>query len=183
MRAEADSRTKFNGRCGVDVRERESLQHPVLYHGALSNNVVKNHMCKSGRMGSVTGTGRRMPWKKSNIHKKEARRAYHEHLHNTEMESGDDPDDFPYTIDGYRKRLEGVDQLVPDKWYEDTICQALRAKYERCHQQGGWGVDFRDPGTVALEPHHHQYTLKSFARSLVMMVLLHYVWLTFGSSL
>ena len=44
---------------------------------------------------------------------KEARRAYHEYLQNTKMKSGDDPDGFLYTMDGYRERLEDMGSQYP----------------------------------------------------------------------
>ena len=66
-----------------------------------------------------------------NSHTKEARRAYHEKLHSTKMKSGDDPDDFLYTVDGFRERLEDMGQPVPDERYEDIILQAIPAEYER----------------------------------------------------
>ena len=69
--------------------------------------------------------------KKYNSNTKEARRAYHEYLHNAKMKSGDDPDDFLYTMDGYRERLKDMGQPVPDERYEDIILQALPAEYER----------------------------------------------------
>ena len=47
------------------------------------------------------------------------------------MKSGNDPDDFLYTMDGYRERLKDMGQPVPDERYEDIILQALPAKYER----------------------------------------------------
>ena len=49
------------------------------------------------------------------------------------MKSGDDPDDFLYTMDGFRECLENMGQSVPDERYEDTILQALPAEYERIH--------------------------------------------------
>ena len=59
---------------------------------------------------------------KHNGHTKETRRAYHEKMHSTKMKSGDDPDDFLYTMDVFRKRLEeDMGQPVPDEQYEDTI--------------------------------------------------------------
>ena len=58
-------------------------------------------------------------------------KAHHEHLHNAKMKSGDDPDDFLYTMDGYRERLKDMDQPVPDERYKDIILQALPAEYER----------------------------------------------------
>ena len=69
--------------------------------------------------------------KKYNCNTKEARRAYHEYLHNAKMKSGDDPDDFLYTMDDYRECLKDMGQPVPDEWYEDIILQALPAEYER----------------------------------------------------
>ena len=69
--------------------------------------------------------------KKYNINTKEARRAYHEYLHNAKMKSGDDPDGFLYTMDGYRKRLKDMGQSVPDERYENIILQALLAEYDR----------------------------------------------------
>ena len=48
--------------------------------------------------------------KKCNSNTKEARRAYHEYLHSAKMKSGDDPDDFLYTMDGYRERLKDMDR-------------------------------------------------------------------------
>ena len=47
------------------------------------------------------------------------------------MKSGDDPDDFLYTMDGHRERLKAMGQSVPDERYDDIILQALPAKYER----------------------------------------------------
>ena len=70
------------------------------------------------------------PEEKYNNHTKEARRAYHEKLHITNMKSGDDPDDFLYTMDGFRERLDDMGQPVPDERYEDIILQAIPAKYE-----------------------------------------------------
>ena len=97
-----------------------------------AHNVVKKHMGKTREDGVGNGQA---AWdaleKKYNGNTKEARRAYHEYLHNTKMESGDDPDDFLYTMDGYRERLEDMGQPVPDERYEDIILQALPAEYER----------------------------------------------------
>ena len=85
-------------------------------------------------MGSGVGNGQ-AAWnaleKKYNSNTKEARRAHHEYLHNAKMKSGGDPDDFLYTIDGYRERLKDMGQPVPDERYEDIILQALPAEYER----------------------------------------------------
>ena len=47
------------------------------------------------------------------------------------MMSDDDPDDFLYTMDGIRERLEDMNQPVPDERYEDIILQALPAEYGR----------------------------------------------------
>ena len=33
------------------------------------------------------------------------------------MKPGDDPDDFLYTMDGFRERLEDIGQPVPDERY------------------------------------------------------------------
>ena len=68
--------------------------------------------------------------KQYNSNTKEARRAYHEYLHNAKMKSGDDPNDFLYTMDGYCERLKDMGQRVPDERYEDIILQALPAEYE-----------------------------------------------------
>ena len=46
------------------------------------------------------------------------------------MKSGDDPDDFLYTMNGFRERLEDMGQPVPDERYEDIILQAIPAEYE-----------------------------------------------------
>ena len=47
------------------------------------------------------------------------------------MKSGDNPDDFLYTMDGFRERLEDMGQPVPDERYEDIILQAILAEYKR----------------------------------------------------
>ena len=47
------------------------------------------------------------------------------------MKSSDDPDKFLYIMDGFRERLEDMDQPVPDERYEDIILQAIPAEYER----------------------------------------------------
>ena len=97
-----------------------------------ANNVVKTHMGKTREDGVGNGQA---AWsaleEKYNCHTKEARRAYHEKLHSTKMKSGDDPDDFLYTVDGFRERLEDMGQPVPDERYEDIILQAIPAEYER----------------------------------------------------
>ena len=77
-----------------------------------------------------------------NRHTKEARRAYHEKLHNTKMKSGNDPDDFMYTMDGFRERLVDMGQPVPDQRYEEIILQALPAEYERVRTASYEGRDF-----------------------------------------
>ena len=97
-----------------------------------ANNVVKRHMGKTREDGVGNGQA---AWsaleEKYNSHTKEARRAYYEKLHSTKMKSGDDPDDFLYTMDGLREHLEDMGQPVPDERYEDIILQALPAEYER----------------------------------------------------
>ena len=56
------------------------------------------------------------------------------------MKSGDDPDDFLYTMDGFRERLEDMGQPVSDERYEEIILQALPGEYERVrtasHEKG-----------------------------------------------
>ena len=97
-----------------------------------ANNVVKKHMGKTREDGVGNGQAARNALEeKYNNHTKEARRAYHEKLHSTKIKSGDDPDDFLYTMDGFRERLEDMGQPVPDERYEDIILQALPAEYER----------------------------------------------------
>ena len=97
-----------------------------------ANNVVKKHMGKTREDGVGNGQA---TWnalgEKYNSHTKEARRAYHEKLHSTKMKSGDDPDDFLYTMDGFRERLENMGQPVPGERYEDIILLSLPAEYER----------------------------------------------------
>ena len=60
-----------------------------------AHNVVKKHMGKTWEDGVSNGQA---AWnaleKKYNTNTKEARRAYHEYLHNAKMKSGNDPDDF-----------------------------------------------------------------------------------------
>ena len=97
-----------------------------------AHNVVKRHMCKTREDGVGNG---QVAWnaleKKYNSNTKEARRAYNEYLHNAKMKSGDDADDFRYTMDGYRERLKDMGQLVPDERYEHIVLRALPAEYER----------------------------------------------------
>ena len=97
-----------------------------------ANNVVKKHMGKTRENGVGNGQA---AWnaleEKYNSDTKEARRAYHEKLHITKMKSGDDPDDFLYTMDDFCERLEDMGQPVPDERYEDIILQAIPADYER----------------------------------------------------
>ena len=96
------------------------------------NNVVKRHISKTREDGVGNGLA---TWsaleEKYNSHTKEARRAYHEKLHSTKMKSGDGPDDFLYTMDGFREHLEDMGKPVPDERYDDIILQALPAEYER----------------------------------------------------
>ncbi|CAN0087585.1 unnamed protein product, partial [Sphacelaria rigidula] len=62
---------------------------------------------------------------------KEARREFHDKLHNTTMQSGDDPEDFLFIMDGYLDRLDEMGQGIPDERYEDIILRARPAEYER----------------------------------------------------
>ena len=98
-----------------------------------ANKVVKKHMGKTREDGVGNGqAGWNALKEKYNSHTKEARRAYyHKKLQSTKIKSGDDPDNFLYTMDGFRERLEGMGQPVPDEGYEDIILQALPAEYER----------------------------------------------------
>ena len=99
-----------------------------------ANNVVKRHMGKTREDGVGNGQAAWSALKeKYNSYTKEARGAYHEKPHSTKMKSCDDPDDFLYTMDGFRERLEDMSQSVPDERYEDIILQALPAQYERVH--------------------------------------------------
>ena len=97
-----------------------------------ANNAVKRHMGKSREDGVGNGQA---TWsslgEKYNRHTKEARRAYHEKLSSTKIKSGDDPDDVPYTMDGFREHLEDMGQPVSDERYEDIILQTLPAEYGR----------------------------------------------------
>ena len=115
------------------TRANENLFGILFFTTELSaHNVVKRHMGKTREDGVGNGQA---AWnaleKKYNNNTKETRRAYHEYLHNAKMKSGDDPDDFLYTMDGYRERLKDMGQPVPDERYEDIILQALPAEYER----------------------------------------------------
>ena len=97
-----------------------------------ANNVVKKHMGETREDGVGNGQAARNALEeKYNSHTKEARRAYHEKLHSTKMKPDADPDNFLYTMDGFRERLEDMGQPVPDERYEDIILQALPAEYER----------------------------------------------------
>ena len=97
-----------------------------------AHNVVKKHMDKTREDGVGNG---QVAWnalkKKYNSNTKEARRVYDGYLHKTKIKSGDNRDDFLYTMDGNRERLEDMGQPVPDERYEDTILQVLPAEYER----------------------------------------------------
>ena len=99
-----------------------------------ANSVVKKHM---GKIREDGVSSRHAAWsvleEKCNSHIKKARRAYHEMLHSTKMKSGDDPDVFLYTMDGFRERLEDMDQ---------PIIQALPAEYERVRTAGYERRDF-----------------------------------------
>ena len=94
-----------------------------------AHNVVQKDIGQSQEDG--VGEGQAVwnaPEDKHNSNTKEARRAYHEYLHNTKMKSGDDLDDCFYTMDGYRERLEDIGQPVSDERYEDIILQVLLAE-------------------------------------------------------
>ena len=108
-----------------------------------AHNVVKKHMGKTREHG--VGNGQAV-WnaleKKYNSNTKKARRAYHKYLHNAKMKSGDDPDDFLYTMDGYRERLKDMGQPVPDERYDDIILRALPAEYEKVRTAGYERRDF-----------------------------------------
>ena len=126
------------------TRANEHLFGILFFTTELSaHNVVKRHMGKTREDGVGCGQA---AWnaleKKYNSSTKEARRAYHEYLHNAKMKSGDDPDDFLYTMDGYRERLKDMGQPVPDERYEDIILQALPAEYERVRTASYEGRDF-----------------------------------------
>ena len=58
------------------------------------------------------------------------------------MKSGDDPDYFLYTMDGFRECLEDMGQPVPDERFEDIILQAVPAEYERDRPTGYGRQDF-----------------------------------------
>ena len=114
-------------------RANESLFSILLFTTERSpNNVVKTHTSKTREDGVGNGQA---AWsaleEKYKSHTKEARRIHHEKLHCTKMKSGDDPDDFLYTMEGFRERLEDIGQPVPDKRYEEIILQALPGEYER----------------------------------------------------
>ena len=118
---------------GTWTRANENLFGILFFTTERSaHNVVKKHMGKTREDGVGNGQA---AWNalgnKYNSSTKEARRAYHEYFHNAKMKSGDDPDDFLYTMDGYRERLKDMGQPVPDERYEDIILQALPAEYER----------------------------------------------------
>ena len=78
-----------------------------------ANNIVKRHISKTREDWVGNGEAARSALEeKYNSHTKEARRAYHEKLHSTKMKSGDDPDDFLYTMDGFRERLEDMTHIT-----------------------------------------------------------------------
>ena len=86
-----------------------------------AHNVVKKHMSKIRKDRVRNGQA---AWnalkKKYNSNTKEARGAYHEYLHNVKMKSGDYPDVFLYTMDGYRERLRDMGQPVPDERHHSS---------------------------------------------------------------
>ena len=114
-------------------RANENLFSMLLFPTERSaNNVVERHMCKTRKDGVGN---EQAAWsaleEKYNSHTKEARKAYHEKLHGTEMKWGDSPDDCFYTMDDFGERPEDMIPPVPDERYADIIFQALRAEYER----------------------------------------------------
>ena len=114
------------------TRANENLCGILFFPSERSaHNVVKTHMGKTREDGVGNGQA---AWnaleKKCISNTKEARRAYHEYLHNAKMESGNDPDGFLYTMNGYRERLENMGQPIPDERYEGIILQALPAEYD-----------------------------------------------------
>ena len=127
------------------TRANENLFSMLFFTTERStHNVVKNHMGQAQEDGISNGqAGWNALRKKCNSGTKKARRAYHEYLHDTKMKSGDDPDDFIYTINGYRKRLEVMGQPVPDERYEGILLQALPAEYERVRTASYERRDFR----------------------------------------
>ena len=104
----------------------------ILTSARLANNLLKRYMVKTRE--DEVGNGH-AAWtameEKYNSHTKQARRAYRKQLYNTKMKSGDDPDDFIYSMDGYCERLKVMGQPVPDERYADIVLQALPAEYER----------------------------------------------------
>ena len=114
------------------TRANENLCSDLFFTTERSaHNVVKKHMGKTRKDGVGNGQAAWNALEKNNNYTKEAKRAYHEYLHNAKMKSGDDPDDFLSTMDGYRERLENMGQPVPDERYEDIVLQSLPAEYER----------------------------------------------------
>ena len=104
------------------VRTNENLFSILFFPTErFASNVVKKHMSKTREDGVGNGQA---AWsaleEKYNSHTKEARRAYNEKLHSTKMKSGDGPDDFLYTMNGFRELLEDMGQPVPDERYEET---------------------------------------------------------------
>ena len=68
-----------------------------------AHNAVKKFMGKTREYGVGNGQAAWNAQENNECSKtKEARRAYHEYFHSAKMKSGDDPDDFRYTMDGYR---------------------------------------------------------------------------------
>ena len=86
-------------------REREPFQYPVIHHGAFCQQREKAHgQDPEDGIGNGQAAGSALE-ENYKSHTKEARRAYHEKLHSTKIKSGDDPDDFLYTMDGFCERL------------------------------------------------------------------------------
>ena len=114
-------------------RAKENLFNILFFTIERSaNNVVKKHMGKTREDGVDNGQTAWSALEETyTSHTKEARRVYHEKLHSKKMKSSDGPDDFLYTVDGFRARLEDMGQPVPDERYEDVILQTLPAEYEK----------------------------------------------------
>ena len=109
-----------------------------------ANNIVKN-IGKNREDAVGNGQAAWSALKEKYIsHTKEAKRAYQEKLCSTKMKSGDDPDLFVYTMDGFRERLQDMGQPMPDELYEDIILQALPGDYERASAQPATRVFRRD---------------------------------------
>ena len=97
-----------------------------------ANNTVRRFMGKTRKDGVGDGQASWAARRENHDgNTKEARREIHEKLHNTMMQSGNDPEAFFFVMDGYRDRLEKIGQSVPDERYEGIILRALPAEYDR----------------------------------------------------